>query len=158
MKNVMFSLVIIVVAMMMSVTGCKKNTNGSDDFTIIDAETSNSQTALNLSKAFNDTLVTVYDTVKIHKNNLYCIKYDKLYHKNDSMFNVHYNMFGDEMYKNGIMMKGYTPGSMMGGMMNSSSMMNTQRLHSDTTMMNGYYKNMQQLHSKHQTYHNGIYN
>ena len=160
MKNIIFSLVITLVVAVFGLSSCNKDdkTNSSVNYTVLDSEKANTKAALSLSQSFNDTLIMVYDTAKMHKNNAYCIKYDKLYHKNDSMFKAHYNMFGDEMYKNGVMMHGYTPGSMMGGGMMNGGMMDTARIHSDTTMMNGYYNNMMQLRSKHQPYHNGIYN
>ena len=89
MKNVIFSLIIIIVAMMISFVGCKKDSQTSVDYTTIDTEQSNAKSALVLSQSYNDTLGMVYDTAKTHKNNALCIKYDKLYHKNDSMFSMH---------------------------------------------------------------------
>lgn len=158
MKNIILSSIVIVFAMMISLSGCKKDSNSNIDYSAINTETGNTKSALILSGVYNDTLKMVYDTAKIRKNNALCIKYDKLYHKNDSVFNIHYNMFGDQMYKNGIMMTGYAQGGMMNGTMFNNSMMDVQTLRGDTAMMNGYYKNMQQLHTKHQLYHNAIYN
>jgi hypothetical protein len=157
MKNIILGLGITILGMMISVSGCKKDNNRNVDYSTIDLEKSNTKSALILSEAYSDTLKMYYDTAKIRKNNAYCIKYDKLYHKNDSMFSVHYNTFGDEMYKNGIMMTGYAQGGMMNGGMMNGGMMDTQRLHGDTAMMNGYYKNILQLRTKHQPFHTGIY-
>jgi len=125
----------------------------------INSEKTKAGSALVLTQAYSDTLKMVYDTVKVHKNNSYCIKYDKLYHKNDSMFTVHYHMFGDEMYKNGIMMTNYTPGNgmMQGGMMDNGSL-DYKQMMNDTATAGGYYRNMMKLHTAHQPYHNGIYN
>lgn len=136
-------------------------TNGSSiaNSAQISSEKAKVNSALGLTQAYNDTLKMVYDTAKVHKNNLYCIKYDKLYHKNDSMFTVHYHMFGDEMYKNGIMMNDYTPvgGMMQGGMMDTGSA-DFKQMMGDTATVGGYYRNMMKLHTDHQIYHNGIYN
>lgn len=125
----------------------------------INSEKTKAGSALVLTQAYNDTLKMVYDTVKVHKNNSYCIKYDKLYHKNDSMFTVHYHMFGDEMYKNGIMMINYNPGNgmMQGGMMDNGSS-DYKQMMNDTATVGGYYRNMMKLHTAHQLYHNSIYN
>jgi outer membrane lipoprotein-sorting protein len=156
MKAKIFFSAIVILQILLA--GCMKD-NNNVDYTVIDSEKTNIKSALDLSLAYNDTLIMVYDTAKVHKNNRYCIKYDTLYHKNDSMFKMHYTMFGDEMYKNGMMMNNYTPsgGMMQGGMMNSGNM-DMNRMMADTTIVDGYYRNMSQLHSKHSTYHNGIYN
>ncbi|MDD4970982.1 MAG: hypothetical protein PHT07_16260 [Paludibacter sp.] len=144
--------------LLMVFTGCTNNNSNADNAQI-DAEKAKIQSSLTLTSAYNDTLKMVYDTVKVHHNNLYCIKYDKLYHKNDSMFTIHYNMFGDDMYKNGIMMQHYTSGNgmMQGSMMNNGSTGYYQMM-SDTATVGGYYRNMMRLHIQHQTYHNAIYN
>ncbi|NDP22302.1 MAG: hypothetical protein GZ091_14660 [Paludibacter sp.] len=160
MKKQNLGLGIIIVSLVIGLVGCSTSHNsGKVDLNAINTEISYSKSALNLSKAYSDTLKMYYDTVKVKHNNVYCMKYDKLYHKNDSLFTMHYNMFGEEMYKGGFMMNNYTPGSMMGnnGMMGTGGMMNAT-LRSDTTMMNGYYNTMHQLRINHQTYHNGIYN
>ena len=143
--------------LILSFTGCSKDNNA--DNSIINNETAQVKSALLLSTAYGDTLKMVYDTAKITRYNKYCIKYDKLYHKNDSMFAVHYHMFGDEMYKNGMMMSNYSPstGMMQGGMMNSGTM-DLKLMMGDTATVGGYYRNMHQLNIKHQPYHNGIYN
>ena len=157
MKNVN-GLVLSIVVTFMLLTSCNKN-DSTADYSLIDGEKAKIKSALDLSQAFNDTLKMVYDTAKIHKNNRYCIKYDKLYHQSDSMFKVHYNMFGDEIYKNGMMMNNYYPSNsmMQGGMMNGGSM-DKSRMMGDTTTVGGYYRNMHQLQEKHQPYHQGIYN
>ena len=156
--NKTFFLLAGIFTLLLVFTGCT-NGNSIIDSAQINSEKTNAGNALVLTQAYNDTLKMVYDTVKIHKNNTYCIKYDKLYHKNDSMFTVHYTMFGNEMYKNGIMMKNYTPGSgmMQGGMMKNGSTDFNQMM-SDTATIGGYYRNMRTIHLQHQTYHNGIYN
>jgi|ERR1035437_6596879 hypothetical protein len=147
-----------VFTLLLLLSGCT-NGNSIANSAQISSEKTKTGSALVLAQAYNDTLKMVYDTVKVHKNNSYCIKYDKLYHKNDSMFTVHYHMFGDEMYKNGIMMNNYTPGSgmMQGSMMNNGSTGYYQMM-SDTATVGSYYRNMMKLHVQHQTYHNGIYN
>ena len=147
-----------VITLVILFSSCANN-NSSLDFAQIDAQKVQIQTSLNLTSTYNDTLKMVYDTVKLRKNNPYCIKYDKLYHKNDSMFTLHYGMFGDEMYKNGIMMNNYTPGNgmMQGGMMNNNSM-DLNRMLGDTAMVGGYHRNLLKLHIQHQVYHNSIYN
>ncbi|HEY4789084.1 MAG TPA: hypothetical protein VIH57_23710 [Bacteroidales bacterium] len=144
--------------LMVFVTNCKKDNQTNADYAAINTNISDSKTALSLSQSYNDTLITYFDTAKVHKNNVNCIKYDKLYHKSDSMFTAHYNMFGGEMYQDDIMMKGYTPGSMMGGGTTNTGMMDMHQIQGDTAMMNGYYNSMIQLHNKHQSYHNSIYN
>lgn len=157
MKNIIGFILGIVVMLIVFISCAKDKSNA--DYTVVDSEKTQLKSALTLSQAYNDTLIMVYDTAKMHKNNKYCIKYDTLYHKNDSMFNMHYNKFGDEMYKNGMMMSNYSAssGMMQGGMMNSGTM-DKNRMMSDTSIVGGYYRNMHQLHSKHATYHNGIYN
>lgn len=157
MKNKM-NLVLSVVAMLILFIGCQKD-KSSANYTVLDTEKSNVKSALDHSQAYNDTLILVYDTAKIHKNNKYCMHYDSLYHKNDSLFGTHYNMFCDEIYKNGMMMSNYSPSAsmMQGGMMNGGTM-DRNKMMSDTAIVGGYYRNMQQLHTKHATYHNGIYN
>lgn len=140
------------------VTNCKKDSQTGANFAVINNDISSSKTALSLSQLYNDTLIMYLDTAKIPKNNVNCIMYDKLYHKSDSLFTANYSMFGNEMYKDGIMMKGYTPGGMMGGGMMNTGMMDMQQIQSDTAMMDGYYSTMVQLHSKHQYFHNSIYN
>ena len=151
------SLVLGTFILILSFTGCSKDNNA--DNSIINNERAQVKSALLLSAAYSDTLKMVFDTAKIQRNNRYCIKYDKLYHKNDSMFKVHYTMFGDEMYKNGMMMSNYTPsaGMMQGGMMNSGTM-DLKQMMGDTATVGGYFRNMHQLNIKHQPYHNGIYN
>ena len=153
MKNII-GFALVIVAMLLVFYSCAKDKSNAD-YTVVDAEKVQIKSALSLSQAYNDTLIMVYDTAKMHKNNKYCIKYDTLYHKNDSMFNMHY----DEMYKNGMMMSNYSAssGMMQGGMMNSGSM-DKNRMMGDTATVGGYYRNMHQLHSKHATYHNSIYN
>ena len=151
------SLVLGTFILILSFTGCSNDNNA--DNSIINNERAQVKSALLLSAAYSDTLKMVFDTAKIQRNNRYCIKYDKLYHKNDSMFKVHYTMFGDEMYKNGMMMSNYTPsaGMMQGGMMNSGTM-DLKQMMGDTATVGGYYRNMHQLNIKHQPYHYGIYN
>ena len=146
-----------VFTLFMALTGCTSNSNV--DNAQFDSDKSKVQSSLSLTGAYNDTLKMVYDTAKVHHNNLLCIKYDKLYHKTDSMFTIHYNMFGDDMYKNGIMMQNYTPGDgmMQGGKMMSGSTGYNQMM-SDTALVGGYFRNMTKLHSQHMIYHNGIYN
>lgn len=157
MKKVI-GLVLGIAVLALLITSCTKDKN-SVDYSVIDSEKTQTKSALDQSQAYNDTLIMVYDTASIHKNNMYCIKYDTLYHKNDSMFTMHYNKFCDEMYKNGVMMSNYSPSNsmMQGGMMNSGSM-DMNRMMADTATVGGYYRSMRQLHTKHQTYHNSIYN
>lgn len=157
MKRISLILACVSVSLILIIS-CKKDGQTGTDYTAVNNEINNTKTDLSLSKSYNDTLTMVYDTAKVHKNNTECIKYDKLYHKSDSMFTVHYTMFGDEMYKDGIMMKGYTPGSMMGGGMMNTGMMDMHQIQGDTAMMNGYYNSMQQLRTKHQVLDQGIYN
>lgn len=160
MKKQILSLAIIVVTVVISLVGCATtDSSGKVNLAVISKEQSNTKIALDLSKVYNDSLVMAYNLATVKKNNTTCIKYDKLYHHNDSLFTNHYNMFGDEMYKNGFMMNNYTPGSTMGGvgMMGTGGMMDAT-LRGDTTMMNGYYSTMHQLRINHQTYHNSIYN
>ena len=157
MKKINLILACISVSSILTMS-CNKDGQTDADYTAINNDISNTKADLLLSQSYNDTLTMVYDTAKVHKNNTECIKYDKLYHKSDSMFTIHYTMFGDEMYKDGIMMKGYTPGSMMGGGMMNTGMMDMHQIQGDTVMMNGYYNSMQQLRSKHQVLDQGIYN
>ena len=136
------------------------NDKSSVDYAQVDAEKAKLSTSLALTKAYNDTLKMVYDTVNVHKNNANCLKYDKLYHENDSLFTIHYNMFGDMMYTNGIMMNNYTPasGMMQSGMGMMDASMDMTRMMGDTATVGGYYRNMNTIHAQHQTYHNSIYN
>ncbi len=151
-------LLVGVFMLVLAFSSCKTDTS-SVDYAQIDAERAKVQSSYSLTKAYNDTLKMVYDTVKVHKNNAYCLKYDKLYHKNDSLFTMHYNMFGDMMYQNGIMMNNYTPGTgMMSGMGMMNASMDMDRMMGDTTAVGGYYRNMHTIQVEHQTYHNGIYN
>jgi len=152
-NNLVLSFLILVLFF----AGCAKDNKA--DYSVIDAEKIQTKSALLLSTAYSDTLKMVFDTAKIQRNNPYCIKYDKLYHKNDSLFTVHYQMFGDEMYQNGMMMSNYSPstGMMQGGMMNSGTL-DLKLMMGDTATIGGYYRNMHQLNSKHQPYHSGIYN
>ena len=158
MKNILPALGVIIITMTISLSGCRKENNNNNDSSLINNEKTNTKNALVLSQTYNNALKMYYDTARIRKNNVYCIKYDKLFHKNDSVFKVQYNMFGDKMYKNGIMMNGYTRGGMMNGTILNSGMMDSQTLQGDSAMMNGYYKSMQLLRTNHQQYHNGIYN
>src|ERR1035437_2901422 len=157
MKNVNW-LVLSSVTLFMLMTSCKKD-NNSTEYSLVDSEISKTKSALDLSLAYNDTLKMVYDTAKVHSNNKYCIKYDKLYHHNDSMFQMHYALFDDEMYKNGMMMSNYSPStSMMGGGMMNSGTLDKARMMGDTATVGGYFRSMHQLYSKHAMYHNAIYN
>jgi hypothetical protein len=153
--NVVFSAIVF---LQILIASCMKE-NNAVDYSVIDSEKTNIKSALEQSQEYNDTLIMVYDTAMMHLNNRYCIKYDTLYHMSDSIFNSHYTKFCDEIYKNGMMMSNYTPsnGMMQGGMMNSGTM-DMNRMMNDTSVVGGYYRNMQQLHKKHTTYHNGIYN
>jgi hypothetical protein len=151
-------LIVGIVTIVLLQQSCKKDSsNTTAEYTAINTEKANTETSLKLSTAYNDTLKMYFDTVTVKKNNVYCVKYDKLYHKNDSLFTVHYGMFGDEMYKNGMMMNNYSPSTMMGskGMMNNS-MMDTLR--KDTSFVNTCYSQMKSLRTKHQMYHTAIYN
>jgi len=145
-----------VFALLFLLSACNNNV----DFSQIDAEKAKVSSSLLLTKAYNDTLKMVCDTVKVQKNNAYCIKYDKLYHKNDSLFTMHYNMFGSLMYDNGIMMNNYTPadGMMQGGSMMNSGSKNYNTMMADTAAIGGYYRTMCVIRATHQTYHNVIYN
>ena len=152
-NNIVLSVFIIILFF----GSCTKDNKA--DYSVIAAEKTQTKSALLLSTAYSDTLKMVFDTVKIQRNNPYCIKYDKLYHKNDSLFTIHYHMFGDEIYKNGMMMSNYSPttGMMQGGMINSGTM-DLKLMMGDTATVGGYYRNMHQLNIKHQPYHNAIYN
>jgi len=146
--------------MLILFASCKKDDTTASpkaDYSTINKEKANTQSSLKLSTAYNDTIMMYYDTAKVKKNNVYCVKYDKLYHTQDSLFTMHYGMFSDEMYKNGMMMSNYTPSNMMGnkGMMNNN-MMDT--LNRDTSIINACYSQMKTLRAKHLVYHNGIYN
>jgi|GEM_PF-1526453 len=147
-----------VFALLMIFSGCAKDSSNVDSAQI-DAEKAKIESSLMLTKAYNDTLKMVYDTAKVRINNAYCLKYDKLYHQYDSMFTLHYNMFGDMMYKNGFMMNGYSAagGMMQGGMMDSDSK-DYKTMMGDTATVGAYYRSMCNLRIAHQTYHNGIYN
>lgn len=152
-------LVLGALVMLLFFAGCKKNTNTADS-SAVNGEITQLKGALVRTQAYGDTLKMVFDTAKIHRNNTYCIKYDKLYHRSDSMFRAHYTMFGDEMYKNGMMMSNYTPsaGMMQGGMMNNGSTMDLNLMMGDTATVGGEYRNMHQLNINHQSYHTAIYN
>ena len=155
--NKINNLILSTLVLVLFFAGCTKDNKA--DYSVIDTEKTQTKSALLLSTAYSDTLKMVFDTAKIQRNNRYCIKYDKLYHKNDSMFTIHYKMFGDEMYKNGMMMSNYSPsvGMIQGGTMNSGTM-DLKLMMGDTATVGGYYRNMHQLNIKHQPYHNGIYN
>ena len=147
-----------VFALVLLLSACDNN---SVDYSQITAEKAKVSSSFVLTKAYSDSLKTVYDTVKVRKNNVYCLKYDKLYHKNDSLFTMHYNMFGSMMYDNGIMMSNYTAGNgmMQGGttmMTSSSKYYNTMM--TDTATVGGYYRAMCLTRAAHLTYHNAIYN
>lgn len=147
-----------VIMLVLAFTDCKTDVS-SVAYAQIDTEKAKVQSSYSLTKAYNDTLKMVYDTVKVHKNNAYCLKYDRLYHKNDSLFTMHYNMFGDMMYQKGIMMNNYTPSTgMMGGMGMMDANIDIARMMADTTAVGGYYRNMHTIQTQHQTYHTGIYN
>src|SRR5665647_733300 len=148
------NLVLSILVLVLYFSGCTKDNKA--DYSAIDAEKTQTKSALLFSTAYSDTLKMVFDTAKITRYNKYCIKYDKLYHKNDSMFTVHYNMFGDEIYKNGMMMSNYSPSAGMMQMMNSG-IIDLNLMMGDTATVGGYYRNMHQLNIKHQPYHNGIY-
>jgi hypothetical protein len=150
---------ILGVSFLLFITGsCMKDNNGAD-YSVIEGEKVKIKNTLELSQAYNDTLIMVFDTAKVHRYNHFCMKYDTLYHQNDSMFSMHYSMFGDEMYKNGIMINNYSPSNnmMQGRMMNSGSK-DMNRMMADTAIAGNYFKNMQELHLKHHIYHTGIYN
>ena len=147
-----FSVIIILIGLI----ACSTNNSGKINYTTLNAEISSTKISVDHSKAYIDTLKMYYDTVKVRKGNVYCLKYDKLYHQSDSLFMHNYNMFGDTMYGYGFIMSNYTPAIMMVDMRNGG-MMNTE-LRGDTTMMNGYYSTMHQLRINHITYHNAIYN
>jgi len=147
-----------IAAMIFFFAGCNKENDGSERANI-NADKVKISNDYELSRAFNDTLKTVYNSVQSPINNPVCLMYDSLYHHSDSLFNAHYGLFCDEMYRNNIMMPYYTPSSamMQGGMM-GSGMMNINDLRGDTTEVNGYYRNMHNLRTDHQIYHNGIFN
>ncbi len=139
--------------MLMLIAGCNKDKN-DPDFTLINQEIIKTEKALELSLAYNDSLIIVVDSAANPYQNPSCLKYDSLYHSSDSMFNYHYSLFGDEMYMNGIMMQHYTPSNGMMG----SGMMNNQEMMSDTAIMNSYYRSMDHLRFIHKDYHNMIFN
>ena len=149
-----------IIALLTLLVGCNKDQSGSIDFASINNEKTQIADAYNLSKAFNDTLGMIYDTVAVRFYNPYCLKYDSLFHQGDSMFMVHYSMFGDKMYENGIMMNGYKPsGSMMNGgmMMNYDHIHDMERLMKDTAEVDEYYRYMLQERIKNQTYDQDVY-
>jgi hypothetical protein len=154
--NGLFAVVFVLLTLF---TACT-NDKSSVDYAQIDAEKAKVSSLLVLTKAYNDTLKMVYDTVKVHKNNSYCLKYDKLYHTNDSLFTMHYNMFGDIMYADGIMMNNYahSTGMMQGGMGMMDANIDMTRMMGDTATVGSYYRNMHTIHTQHSVYHNAIYN
>ena len=164
------SLAVIVVIIGLSLTGCKKDTtSNANNPTAVNDELSSAKTSVLRSQAYNDTLVMYWDTAKVRRYNPMLMHYDKLFYKNDSLFNVMYNLFGGQMYNYGIMMNGFTAGGTMGGggMMGGGSTgtgttyagtMSMQLLRNDTTLMSNYYNTMMQLVSKHLAYHNSIFN
>ncbi len=157
--KLILSITSVMVLLVVFTSGCKKDNSQDVNYTTLENAQKNAKTALTLSQSYNDTLIMIYDTAQMHKGNRFCLRYDSLYHHSDSMFSMHYKLFGDEMYRNGVMMPGYTSGGgMMGGGMMVGGMMDTSRWHQDTAMMNGYYSTMQHLHLNHQPYHNGIHN
>ena len=138
--------------------GCSKD-KATVDYSQIDFEKVKIKSTLDLTKAYSDTLKMGFDTAKVKKGNTFCLKYDKLYHRDDSMFTVHYTMFGDMMYQNGMMLNHYTPMGGMGGMVGGSmGSMDMNIMMADTAMVGGYYRAMHTLQTQHQTYHNAIYN
>lgn len=158
MKKIFFYTTILLASIMLS--NCSKEKKA--DYSIIDSEKAKVKNALDLSQEFNDTLKLVIDTAKVKKHNRFCLMYDTLYHRSDSMFRIHYSLFGDEMYHNGMMMQNYTPADHMmggGGMMGNASAngLDMHQLMSDTAEVGVYYRNMRTLHSNHQLLHNQIY-
>lgn len=144
--------------MLVIFTSCEKDSNSSDS-SAINAEKDKIINAYELSVAFNDTLITVYNTTANPYHNPGCLKYDEMFHHSDSLFKVHYALFCDEMYKNKVMMPDYTPSnSMMQGGMMGTGMMDMMELRADTSEVNGYYTNMHKLMNSHIPYHSGIYN
>lgn len=129
------------------------------DYAQINFEKSKINESLLLTKSYNDSLKLVYDTAKTKLNNALCLKYDKLYHYNDSMFTVHYTMFGDMMYGYGMRMNNYTPnaGMMQNGMGMMNRNMDMTRIMGDTATVGGHYRMMNIIHNQHQITHNGIY-
>ncbi len=87
-------LVLGIVTLFMLLASCKNDNSGAD-YSVIDGEKAKIKNALDLSQAFNDTLGMIYDTTKIHRYNHYCMKYDTLFQQSESMFRVHYSLFGD---------------------------------------------------------------
>jgi hypothetical protein len=157
MKNLRPRIIIPVIAVMFGAAGCAKLSNVNTDKPVIDAQISRAITADSLSHAYDDTLAMVEDTVTARLDNTICIKYDKLYHRNDSLFFLEYNLFGGEMYKYGKKMTGYTPPVKISADMIYSDGMTISELVADTIIMNRYYTGMQALQLTHQQYHNGIY-
>lgn len=156
MKNLKTGLTITVIGIMFWLPGCNKIITINTDKPVIDAEISNAKAAMDHSQAYNDTLVICYDTTIVRQNNPTLIKYDKLYHNWDSIFNAQYNLFGGELYNYGKLMIGYTPVTVTGKLTYSDGM-TTDELIRDTIAMHVYYTDMQQLHVIHQQYHNSIY-
>jgi len=157
MKNIKTGLIITLIGIIFWLSGCNKIISINTDKPVIDAEISNAKTAMDLSHLYNDTLITNYETLTIHKNNLSLIKYDKLYHNWDSIFNAQHHLFGNELYKYGKQMIGFTP-VIVTGKLTYSDGMTTDELIQDTIVMHVYYADMQQLQLIHQHYHNSIYN
>ena len=146
-----------VFALVLLLSACDNN---SVDYSQITAEKAKVSSSFVLTKAYSDSLKIVYDTVKVRKNNVYCLKYDKLYHKNDSLFTMNYNMFGSMMYDNGVMMSNFTAGSgmMQGGTMMGSGSKYYNTMMADTAAVGGYYRAICLTRAAHLTYHNAIYN
>lgn len=141
---------------MIGLIACTVDNNAHVDLSVMNAEKSSIKTNLDLLKLYNDSLIMAYKVAKVPRNDATCIKYDKLYHLNDSLFNVHYLLIGEEMYEGGFVLYHYTPTSKMDDGVKSGGIMNDV-IRGDTITINGYYNSMQQLHELHLTYHNGIY-
>jgi len=146
-----------VFALVLLLSACDNN---SVDYSQITAEKAKVSSSFVLTKAYSDSLKMFYDTVKVRKNNVYCLKYDKLYHKNDSLFTMNYNMFGSMMYDNGVMMSNFNAGSgmMQGGTMMGSGSKYYNSMMADTATVGGYYRAICVTRAAHLAYHNAIYN
>lgn len=104
MKNEMLGLIILILSLILGIFSCKKDSSATAKYSSLTEETNNAGTASGLAQAYNDSLIMVFDTACVRRNNLYCIRYDKLYHKNDSIFSGQYQMFGNAMYGYGVTM------------------------------------------------------
>ena len=75
---------------------------------------------------------------------------DSLYHMNDSLCNVYYLTYCEEMLDGDNMMGGNMMG---GGMMHGGGMMATHTFMGDTSMVNQYYRELNMIRLAHPAHH-----